>query len=164
MKKLIYSTIIAIITFSASIPAAYGNPTTVTRNSPYITGSVVFPKRSKTPSIDNIVRHSFRLQVPSQSSALSQVIINVPEGLKMPKSVKVSDASNQAVNADVAMNDRLITVTFPQPVVSGTLLAISMDNVRVAGRSNGWLYPVSAKLVGLSSYIPVGFARFSIGY
>ena len=74
------------------------------------------------------------------------------------------DASNQAFKADVAMNERLITVTFPQPVVSGTLLAISMDNVRVAGRSNGWLYPVSAKLVGLSSYIPVGFARFSIGY
>lgn len=82
----------------------------------------------------------------------------------MPKTVKVSDASSQAVKADVAMNDRRITITFPQPIVSRTLLTISMNNVQVTSWSNGWLYPISAKLVGLSSHIPIGLARFSIGY
>jgi hypothetical protein len=163
MKNATLILTVAALALLASTSIVDGKPSEAT-GFPYITSSATFPRRSGTPSIGNIVRHSFRLQIPNQSSPISQLTIRVPKGLKMPKTVTVLDATDQVVETDVAMNDRQITLTFSQPVAPGTSLWIAMNGIRVAGRSNGWLYPVSANFVGLNTNIPIGVARFRTGY
>lgn len=156
----------SIVALMLSIAGLVGvvNESLAAESVPAITSSSVFPLRSRTPSIANVVRHSFKLQVPSQGSALSQLSITVPEGLRLPQSVTVVDGSKQVVPTDVAMTDRQITLTFLRSVSPGTLLKISLNNVRVAGRTNAWIYPVRAKVVGLSHELPIGVARFRTGY
>lgn len=161
MKKQFY---IAVSMLAIVGLVSVFSESSVARSVPRITSSLVFPTNSRTPGIGHVVRHSFKLQVPSEGSALSQLTLTVPKGLRIPRSVTVSNASSQAMQTDVLVNNRQITLTFPQPVLPGTLLEISLNDVQIASRTNAWIYPVAAKLVGFSSEIPIGVAQFRTGY
>lgn len=66
------------------------------------------------------------------------------------------------IAANITVNDRTITIAFPQQVVPGTELNIDLNRVLISGTSNAWLYPVSVRLVGLNADIPVGVFRLRI--
>ena len=66
------------------------------------------------------------------------------------------------IAANITVNGRIITISFPQQVASGTKLNIDLNRVLISGTSNAWLYPVSVRLVGLNADIPVGVFRLRI--
>ncbi len=159
MKKLIYAAILnlAFASFSLNV-YAYGNTRIQTGKVPYITGAVAFPSRVR-PSIASRVRHTLRLQVPKTSSALSQLIIDVPDGLIVKNDISVFEHSGRKINTNHSVNGSQVIVAFPETIAPGTSLDIDMNNVSVLGVSNAWLYQVSAKIVGIDVNIPLGVAQ-----
>lgn len=155
MKTLFYAAAftLAAISFNS---AAYANTPTPTGWVPHIVGSVQFPQTRW-----RIVRQSFRLEIPQESSALSQVNIDVPDGLTVRNNISVRDQFGSKVHTNISVIGSKVIVGFPEPVAPGTRLNIAMKKVKISGVSNGWLYPVSVKLVGLNTDIPIGLARFS---
>ncbi|HAA30845.1 MAG TPA: hypothetical protein DCE56_28060 [Cyanobacteria bacterium UBA8553] len=95
MRTLIYAAAFTLA-FVAFNSATYGTPIKETAKFPHIVGSVQFPQ-TKT----KIVRHTFRLQIPQESSALSQLIINVPRGLTVTNNIRVSDQSGRKINSKI---------------------------------------------------------------
>lgn len=55
-----------------------------------------------------------------------------------------------------------ITISFLKPIAPGNRLKVVMKDVKIFGRSNAWLYPVSAKFVGINASIPLGLAQFRV--
>ena len=142
---------------TASIPAAYGKTMTDTRKLPYIGNTMQFPQ-GKARNF----RHTFRLQIPQESSAISQLSIGVPAGLTVRNNITVTDQSGREINPNVSINGSQIILVFPEPVAPGTGLKINMNNVRRWGVSNAWLYHISAKFVGIGVEITLGVARFKV--
>lgn len=153
MKRLIYAVALAL-TIASFSSAAFGYTQVKSRNFPYIVGAGQFPQ-TKT----RLVRHSFRLKIPEGSKALSQMTITVPKGLTVRNDIDISDQSHQKIDANITVKDRTITIAFPQQVTPGSELHIDFNRVLISGTSNGWLYPVSVRLVGLDVDIPIGIFR-----
>lgn len=145
------------IAVAALVSAAYANPVTDNGRVPHIVSSVQFPQ-----SKWRIVRHTFRLQIPQQSNPLSQLSIDVPVGLRVSSKISVSDQTGPKVDTNISVDGNKIVLAFPEPVLSGTELKISMQDVKILGRTNAWLYKVYARLVGIDVDLPIGFARFRI--
>ena len=155
MKKLIDAAVLTLVLVSS--PAAYGNPMTSVVRVPRIVGSVQFPQTRW-----RIVRHTFLLQIPQDSRALSHLIIEVPAGLTVSNNIRVSDQSGKNIDTNISVNGSKAIVGFPESVAPGTRLNIAMKDVKILGRTNAWLYRVSTRLVGLNADIPVGIARFRV--
>ncbi len=156
MRILIYTAVFSLVA-AASIPANSASARTDAGNSPHIDSAVQFP-----PTKWRIVRHTIKLHVPPESSALTQVIIHIPAGLTASNDIRLSDQSNRQVNANVSVNGSQVTLAFPQPVAPETLIDIDMNNVKISGVSNAWLYHVSAKFAETGINVPIGVARFPI--
>jgi hypothetical protein len=109
-----------------------------------------------------IVRNSFKLEIPQDSRALSQMTIAIPKGVAVSNDIELSNQSGQKVAANITVNGRIITIVFPQQIAPGTELNIDLDRVIISGTSNAWLYPVSVKLVGMNADIPIGVFRLRI--
>lgn len=154
MKKLINAAVLTLV-FAFSIPVAYGNPMTSAGRTPRILGSVQFPRTRW-----RIVRHTFQLQIPQESSALSQLNIDVPAGLTVSNNIDVSDQSGLKIGSNISVDDRKVVLVFPEPVAPGTRLKIAMRDVKISGFPHIFLYPVSARLLGLNADISIGVARF----
>lgn len=153
---LIYAATFTLIA-AALIPANSATARTDKGNSPHVDSAVQFPQTKW-----RIVRHTIRLHVPQKSSAVSQVILDVPVGLTVSNNIILSDSSGQKINANVSINGRKVTLAFPQPIAPETKLDIDLNNVKVSGVSNAWLYRVSALFVGLDRELPLGVAHFKV--
>lgn len=156
MKRLIHSAVLTLALTSFS-SAAYGSTLIKTRSFPYVIEAVQFPQNKAT-----LVRHSFKVQIPQGSSAVSQLTIGVPKGLTVKNDINVSDQSGRKIVANIADNGRTITIAFPRPIPPGTKLNIALNRVSILEASNAWLYPVSVKLVGLNEDMPVGVFRIDV--
>ncbi|MDF5713503.1 MAG: DUF2808 domain-containing protein [Rhizonema sp. NSF051] len=169
MKRLIYAAAFNLLIVNVCI----AEPTTTAYTStikkidvlPSIFGEVAFPKRCR-PSIASNVRHSFKIQIPSNGNALEQINIRVPEGLDASKKIKVHDQFRHNIDTNISIDrvrgSNVVTVKFSEPVAPGTILNIDMNNVRVLGVSNAWLYALSVRLVGYNADIPIGLVRYGI--
>lgn len=129
------------------------------KSSPYISHSEEFPQWIK-PHAGNVVRQSFELDIPSNSNAISQIDIAIPDGLKVSDKITVSSLSGGNVNSKVAINNHTIIIDFPQTVSPGTKLEIDMNKVRMLLVDNSWIYKVSVKPVHENTEIPIGVVRF----
>lgn len=156
IRTLVYATAFSLAV-TASAPVVYGSPITGISKVPRIVSSVQFPQTRW-----GVVRHTIRLQIPQNSSTLSQLIIKIPPGLTMSNQITVSDQSGEKLGTNIAINDRKITMSFPKPVAPGTNLNIAMKDIKIVGISNAWLYPISARLIGINADLPIGIARFRI--
>ncbi|MEH2161521.1 MAG: DUF2808 domain-containing protein [Nostoc sp.] len=156
MKKLIHAVALTL-TIASFSSAAYGTPMKKNSRFPDIVGAVQFPQNKA-----KIVRNSFKLEIPQDSRALSQMTIAVPKGLTVRNDIDLSDQSGKKIAANITVNNRTITIAFSQQVVPGTELNIDLNRVLISGTSNAWLYPVSVRLVGLNADIPVGVFRLRI--
>lgn len=153
MKTLIYAA--AVLAIAAPISADYASART--EPTPHIDGSVQFP----TTRARN-VRHTIRLHIPQGSSPVSQLIIDVPTGLRVRKNITVTDNSGRKINANVSINGNKVIMDFTEPVTPDSQLEIDLNDVRITGVSNAWLYPISAKIVGNNLHIPIGIAQIRV--
>lgn len=156
MGRILYMAALTLmITFSNL--AAYGKLLMAIDRVPRIVSSVQFPQTKW-----RIVRHSFQIKIPQGSSAISQLIIGVPQGLTISNNINVFDQSGKIVANDISEDGSKITISFPKSVAPGNRLKVVMKNVKILERSTAWLYPVSARLVGMNANIPLGLARFRV--
>lgn len=156
IRTLVYATAFSLAV-TVSAPVVYGSPITDISKVPWIVSSVQFPQTRW-----GVVRHIIRLQIPKNSSTLSQLIIKIPPGLTMSNQITVSDQSGEKLGTNIAIDDRKITMSFPKPIAPETNLNIAMKDIKIVGISNAWLYPVSARLIGINADLPIGIARFRI--
>ena len=99
--------------------------------------------------------HHFKLYV--EGNALSQLSIDLPEGVRISRGIEVTDKAGKKVDETFSINDRKVTLAFAQPVSPGTLLSVEMKGMRTSdylGRT--WLYPIYGKDVGMTEEIPLG--------
>ncbi|MEW6497814.1 MAG: hypothetical protein AB1589_35735 [Cyanobacteriota bacterium] len=156
MRTLIYSSAVAVaLAFAVPISADYASAHT--GFSPHIDGAVQFP-----PTRWRIVRHTIRLHLPQGSSPLSQLIIDVPEGLTVSNNITINDNLGRKVIANFSVTDNKIIVNFSQPIASESELKLNLNNVKRRGISNAWIYQFSAKFVGVNVAIPIGTARIRV--
>lgn len=112
------------------------------------------------PTRWRLVKHTFRLHIPRNSNALSQLFINTPSTVAVSNDIDVLDQNGQKLNINISVNGRKIIINFPQPVFSNTKLLIEFNKVKQPILGPASVYSFSAKLVGSSTEIPLGGARF----
>lgn len=161
MKKLIYAaTFTFVIPFgiaslsTSSVPAAYAGGILRDAKAPHLVHSGAHPNNARVPS----ATHHFKVHV--QGSDLSQLHVDVPEGIKVSDRIVVTDQSGKKINANVAVDDRRVTIAFSQPVPTGTTLSVSIKGVSTQFFSRRiWLYPISGRSAGMTADAKFGIAR-----
>lgn len=152
MKPLIYSGALALAVV-ASLPTGYASARA--GKNTHVDSTLQFPQ-GKTRNF----RHTIRLHIPQESSAISQLMINVPTGLTVKSDITVTDQSGKQVKTQIAVNDSKVLLIFSEPVTSGTKLDIDLNNVIRTGGSNAWLYQIYEKIAGSNVEITIGIAQF----
>ncbi|WP_373529970.1 hypothetical protein [Nostoc sp.] len=156
MKKFSFTTTVSLI-LTASFSAVYASQIPDTKSFAHILSTVQFPQTKW-----GTVRHSFKLEIPQNSSDLTQITIDIPPGLSVKNDFNISDQSGRGIQANTTVNGSKITIAFAQLVAPANILDIDMNKVNRRGTSNAWLYRVSAKFIGSDAEIPVGVAQFRI--
>lgn len=158
MKKILFSTA-AILTLAVSTSTAIAQTTTAS-NFARITNFSEFPQRIRYWSTP---RHTFKIAISERSNAVSKIIIEAPDNIKLDDNIDISNQSGEKINAEIAIDEKIATLTFSEPVAPGTKLTIEMNKVRKRGATRGeMLYKVFANFVGSNQAVPVGIARLRV--
>lgn len=152
MKKLIYAAIFTLM-FASSVPDAHATGSQSDLKVSHIVHNDAHPNNAQIP----YATHHFEVHV--QGPALSELLIDLPEGVSISKEIEVKNQLNQKIDALFSVNNRTVTVVFSQPVPPETTLSINMRDVKTPGYSKTWMYHVYGKMVGINTKIPLGFAR-----
>lgn len=157
LKSVNHAAAFTFITLVIIIPNYVSARTS--KDTPHIDGNVQLP-----PTRWGNVRHTFDLHVPKDSKPVTQIIIKVPNTIDLSnntKDISVSDQSNHKINTYIYINNKLIRIFFPKPIVSNTKFSIDINNV-----NRGLfvliepIYQIWAKEVGSDTAIPIGTALF----
>ena len=155
MKQLIYAVAFTLV-IASSVPAALAknpNDAKVT----HLGNGAAFPNDSAVSD----ATHKFEVHV--QGKAVSELAINMPEGVKVNRGIEVKNKSGQKIPATVSIDGKIATVAFSEPVAPGNSLSVSMKGVNAASYdSNQFLhYQVSAKNEGMKEAISLGLVRIT---
>lgn len=138
---------------ASSVPAALAGGVLRDAKAPHLVHSNAHPNNARITS----ATHHFEVHV--QGSNLSQLFIDLPEGIKVKRGIEITDQSGRKIDATVSIKDRRATVAFAQPVSSGTTLSVSMKGVQTPLYSRIWLYPVYSRSISMNTDIRIGLAR-----
>ena len=119
MKRLIYATTLTLAIVSLA-PIAQASGSLRDANFPHLGNSGATPNNARV--LD--ATHYFEIHV--QGKALSELSIDLPEGVSIPKKIEVKNKSGQKIDAKVSVNNRTATVVFAQPVPPETILSVNM--------------------------------------
>lgn len=162
MKTLIYATALTLaIPFgiawlqTSSAPPAYAKGVLRDAKAPHLVHNNAHPNNAR---VQNATHH---FQVHIQGSDLSQLSVDVPEGVRLGDRIVVTDESGKKVNAKISIDDKRITIIFEQPVPSGTTLTVSLKGVstRFLSRGHVWLYSIYGRSVGMKEDVRIGLAQ-----
>ncbi len=150
MKTLIYAAAFTLIV-SSTVPtfARSINDAKVT----HLGNSAAIPNYAQIPD----ATHKFNVYV--QGEAISELIIDLPEDVKINQGIEVKSKSGKKISATVAINARKATVAFSEPIAAGSSILVMMNGIKTPGDQKTWHYPVSIKKVGMKEEIPLGLAR-----
>lgn len=149
MKRLIYATTLTLAIVSlAPVAQAFGSLRD--SNFPHLGNGGASPNNARIP----YATHYFEIHV--QGKALSELSIDLPEGVSIPKKIEVKNQLGQKIDANVSINKRTATIAFAQPVSPETTLSINMRGINTSGYSKTWVYQVYGKMAGLTSQIALG--------
>ncbi|MEH1778421.1 MAG: DUF2808 domain-containing protein [Nostoc sp.] len=155
---LISSTTLILVA-ATFVPAVYANSVAYSISFPHIIKTTQFAQ-GKWGNI----RQSFQLEIPQNSSILSQINIDIPEGLSVKNDINIFEKSGREIPAATSVKGNKLTIIFPQAISPGNIISIDLNKVSRIGISNAWLYRVSAKFVGIDAEIPIGIAQFRLSY
>ncbi|RAM49965.1 MAG: hypothetical protein C6Y22_19405 [Hapalosiphonaceae cyanobacterium JJU2] len=160
MNKTLISAAIFTLTIAVTVSDAYANPPLQSDKSPHVIGFMEFPQGIRHA---RILRHTLKLEVPQQSKAVSQLIIEAPSNIIIRDSIDVFDQSGKKVDSKISINGQKATLVFTGQVEPGTTLTIDMNKVKKTAPTNGdKMYKVSAVLVGINAELPVGIAQLRV--
>lgn len=154
MKKLISLTTLTLLSIY-SVPAAFAEGVPGETSFSHLFHSNAHPNDARALS----AMHHFKLHV--QGSDLSQISIDLPEGVKIRRGVEVTDQSGKKLDADVSINDKKATVAFSRPVSPETILTVSMKGVQTPfpGYRKTWRYSVRGKNQNMKEDLLFGTAQ-----
>ncbi|MEH2047623.1 DUF2808 domain-containing protein [Nostoc sp.] len=154
MKKLIYTVAFTLVLASSvpSVSTAWAKNPNDAKFS-HLGNSTAVPNNARTLN----ATHKFDVHV--QGKALSELAIDLPEGVSIDKGIEVENKLGQKIPTTVSINNRKATVAFSEPVAPGTSISIRMKGVNTPGYEQTWHYPVSVKKVDMKEEIPLGLAR-----
>ena len=153
-RTLIYAAAFTLAT-ATSISAGYASAKPDDGRVPNVDNNVQFP-----PTRWRLVKHTFKLHIPQNHNALSQLIIDTPSTVAVSNNIDVLDDNGQKLNINVSVNGRRIIIVFPEAVISNTKILIELNKVKQPILAPASVYSLSAKVVGSDVEIPVGVTRF----
>jgi Protein of unknown function (DUF2808) len=108
------------------------------------------------------VKHTFQLRVPKNGKPLSKLIIDAPSTVAVSSDIDVLNDNGQKLNINVSVNERRITINFPEPITFATTkkLLISLNKVQQPRTGSDSIYNLSVRVVGSDVEIPIGHAQF----
>jgi hypothetical protein len=120
---------------------------------------------SATPnqSVFSDATHQFEVHVSGKE--ISELVIQLPEGVSISRGVDVKTKSGTKVPANVSINEEKARLVFSQPVAPGVSILVSMKGVETpfyASNGHTWHYKVFATKVGMKEEISLGLARVDI--
>lgn len=157
--SLIYAALLTLSS-TAIIAPSYASYSIHESAVPHIYGNTQFP-RTRWGNFT----HTFRLHVPQNSKAVSQLTIKVPDSVTVSNNasnITVADENGQKINANTSVNSKTIVLAFTQPIAANTKFNIELKNIKrhsLAGKS---VYTFSAKEVGIDAEIPLGVASVTL--
>ncbi len=151
MKKiLIYTGTVFALTTTAFISFGHANA-----KESIIENKLQYPSNSW-----RLVKHTFRLNIPQNNNAVSQLIIETPPTVAVSNDIDVLDVKGQEINTNISVNGRQIIINFPEEVISNTKLLVNFNKVQQPVTGPASVYRFSAKVVGSEVEIPIGVAQF----
>ncbi|AFY36268.1 DUF2808 domain-containing protein [Calothrix sp. PCC 7507] len=160
MKRSFIYAVILTLSSTAIIAPSYASDRTDDGKVPHIDGNVQFP-----PTRWGIFRHTFRLHVPQNSKAVTQLLIKVPDNVTVSNDVRdidVVDENEHQINTNVSVNGKTILLAFPEPVVAKTKFEINLNKIKRRNIGKGSVYSFSAQEVDIDAVIPIGMASFRL--
>ncbi|WP_373524848.1 DUF2808 domain-containing protein [Nostoc sp.] len=158
MKRSLIYAIVLTLSSTAIIAPSYASARTDDGRVPHIDGNSQFP-----PTRWGTFRHTFRLHVPQNSKAVTQLLIKVPNNVTISNNIQdidVVDQKGQKINTNVSVNGKTILLAFAEPVAPNTKLEIDLNKIKRRNLGNGSVYSFSAREVGIDAEIPIGVAWF----
>lgn len=160
MKNLIYAVAftlalpLGIALLQTSSDPAYAGGILRDAQAPHLVHSGAHPNNARVP----LATHHFEVHV--QGNDLSQLYVDVPEGVKVSNRILVTDRSGKKINANVSVDNRRVTIAFPQPIPTETTLSVSMKGMNTQSFARRiWLYPISGRSIGMTANQRIGIAR-----
>ncbi|WP_373524830.1 DUF2808 domain-containing protein [Nostoc sp.] len=155
MKKIIYATVAFTAATSALISAGYAIAKTDYDVDPNVDNNLQF-----SPNSWQLVKHTFRINIPQNGKSISQIIIDTPSTVAVSNDIDVLDNQGEKIKINVSVNGRKIIIFFPEPVVATTKINITLNRVLQQTFSSTSIYSISVKVIGSDVEIPVGIAQF----
>ncbi|MBW4669300.1 MAG: hypothetical protein KME60_18240 [Cyanomargarita calcarea GSE-NOS-MK-12-04C] len=150
--------IISLIVFSIASTIFAGNATAKTDNNGVnkIDNSFQFLLNQR------FVKHTFQLHVPKNGKPLSELIIDAPATVAVSSDIDVLNDNGQKLNINVSVNDKRITLNFPEKVTYATTkkLLISLNKVQQPRSGSDSIYNLSVRVLGSDAEISIGQAQF----
>lgn len=156
MKKQLIFTAAITLAFTVLNSAAFAYSTRETTTTvPYLVGSTQSPQTRFS-----IVRHTFRIQIPEASPAISQLKVILPPGISVKNDITVRERSGKEIATNANVNDDAVTINFTQPLKSTNEIEIDMNKVTLSRlHRNSWSYQIQTKLADTETELDLGVTR-----
>ncbi|AVH68205.1 DUF2808 domain-containing protein [Nostoc sp. 'Peltigera membranacea cyanobiont' N6] len=161
MKRSLIYAIVLTLGSTAIIAPSYASAGTDDGRVPHVDGNSQFPPTRW--GIGGTFRHTFRLHVPQNSKAVTQILVKVPDNVTISNNIhdiNVVDEKGQKININVSVNGKTILLAFAEPVAPNSKLEIDLNKIKRRNLGNGSVYSFSAREVGIDAEIPIGVAWF----
>ncbi|HEY9849149.1 MAG TPA: DUF2808 domain-containing protein [Leptolyngbyaceae cyanobacterium] len=153
MKNFIYASAAIILAVASSVSSAQATGRPGDAKISHLLDSRAYPNDASFQG----ATHQFKVHV--QGNALLELLIDLPEEVRISNGIEVKNQSGQKVPATVSINNGKARVAFSSPVAPETKLSISMLGIETPGSDQTWQYQIYAKKVGLTAEIPLGLAQ-----
>jgi Protein of unknown function (DUF2808) len=116
--------------------------------SPHVDSKFEFPNHRWAP-----VSQTIRVHIPSNSPALENLLIDVPENFKFQVSkIEITDRDG-IVNAPIDRQGQRLKIRFDRPIAAGTNLNISFNGVERNMQARSSTYYLYGTTNGTSSFL-----------
>nr|MDZ7980256.1 DUF2808 domain-containing protein [Aulosira sp. ZfuVER01] len=160
MNRTLTYTAIFALSMAVLVPATYANPTPQSSNFPHVLSLGEFPQGIRHW---RILRHTLKIEVPQNSKAISQLIIEAPANIVLRESIDVSEESGKKIAAKVSIQGKKATLEFAELITPETTIVVEMKNVKkTAATSGDKLYKISAIFADMNTELPIGVAQLRV--
>jgi hypothetical protein len=157
MKKQLIFTAAITLGFTILSSATFANTTRENTTLPYLVGFTQSPKTNWSN-----VRHTFRIQIPETSPAISQIKVILPLGVTVKNDITVHDRSRKEIATNANVSDDEVIINFTEPLQSTNEIEIDMNKVILSRlHRNDWSYRIKAKLTNTKPELNLGVARIN---
>ncbi len=153
-KQLIFITAITVAFTVLSSPT-FANTTREKTTFPYLSSSTQSPQTRWSN-----VRHTFRIQIPETSPAVSQVKVILPPGVTVKNDITVHDRSGKEIVTNSNVGDDEVIINFTEPLKLTNEIEIDMNKVILSRLyRNAWSYRIQTKLADTETELDLGITQ-----